>query len=107
MDVLVAGDSGAIIPPIAELEEARGLERTLRSVAEEALPIDGLGSRIRWHGIPPGANSVRPIDGTLHHEDSSNRARVKPFFGFARGRHVDGLAANLYQPAGLSRYRGH
>jgi len=51
----VAGKTFAVVLKAAPAEEADGVEGTRRSVANEFLPVDGLGGEAGSNGIDPSA----------------------------------------------------
>src|SRR5271157_3322909 len=107
MDVFVTGNTRAVVPPIPELEEARGIERTLGRVTQVAVPIDRLGRGIGRDGVLPGAHRVGPVDLALHHVNVANFSRIHPGFSFVGRFHAQALAADLYQAAGFFRDFDH
>src|ERR1700712_3216297 len=75
MNEEITSHAGAVVRPLAPLEEALGVPGKLRGRTEKAWPVAGLKAGVRWDGVTPGSHSGAAIPARGNQVQFSDRSR--------------------------------
>ena len=82
----VARYARAVFLKIAPTEKAGSIKRAFGGIAQETIPINGLGVDVERHGIVPGSERIATIHGGLHVIDLPDEAFFVPLARFVNAR---------------------